>query len=461
MGESESEKCLAVTTWGNPRGWWYSRYVYEELGQKFDKYGFSTLNLLMEVERPDIVLLLALDTLSSLKERVYNSIKKEVEDYIRSYLCVENKIAIEILPGILSSKKEAFKADLGDYELLALNKIFHEGLKLGGNKLRIALDITHGVNYMPVLTYSAALEAASMLAVTISREVDLRIYQADPVYLEEELRRELSRQKDDPCKPNGRAEPPELRYNLLRRRKVSPWELTRYLSYSENNASKLLTDPRDCSIKDSEILYKKVLPLLGAFRIGALPELCILAKSLDPSFLRNIINEALQCWNSKRVVKEGNVLELVSNTRLSEGFRALLHALALVTGVMRNLESESACSEARECTTTLEEIKKLRRLLNGSKVIETLVNREISKLEHIKQKICPDDWTLYSEYKSNGGDISRSGNGKFTRDFIAHAGFHNEVLLLRKSSPEKDLEIKIDEGQLDKVLEILRKQVLI
>ena len=363
---------------------------------------------------------------------------------------------IVVLPGIFDNynreeagKRLSFESNpRSEFLPLLTYTVFEKALE--ANATSIALDVSHGMNFVPTLALRAAEEAAAALAAAKIEPVKLKVYQSDPY---PPGFQKLERSKEDVCKPSqDSVEPPSLRYNLILEKTFEPWDLTRYTSYEGGQVLKVLTDQKGCNLSDVQNLLKEwALPLLGAFRLGALPQLALLAKAAPLRGFRKAVESAIECWKRKRIVQKGNTLRVVSGTRFASGFWALIHARAVLEGTRKLISARGSAppEEAtltpplEKTTVTLEELKSLKKLLEGSKVVKMLVNREISKLEDQKGQ-----WS--SKYRSEGGD-----NGTFKRDFIAHAGFHIDVLEVRLVG--KELEIRMKSDQWKRVKEVLCK----
>jgi CRISPR-associated protein Csx1 len=223
----------------------------------------------------------------------------------------------------------------------------------------------------------------------------------------------------------------------------------------------VLTDTRECDLGNIRELLDDVLLLLGAYRLGALLQLDLLAKTVPIEDVEFAMRSAVECWRRKRIVNrsEGS-LEIKSGTRFSTGFYALLHGHAVLKGVKKLLGSSSDKASA-----TFDEINKLRRLMEGSTVVKVLVDREISKLKRIWEKgqekgSLSSDWKLYADLLSEKAESEpeqEENEGMFQRNFIAHAGFHSKVVELRLKNDQLELRVRPSEWEM--VKKVLRTVV--
>lgn len=482
-------KVLCVATWGDPRSWLYARYVagdqegagarrdQQAAGQQGEVKAFSTLSILQSVEQPDEIVVVVLDTLASHGDmqrlRTFNEIEEEVRRYVKRYLCgVGAEIAV--LPGVMElragGKRVVFRSDpRAEFLPILLHTLLERALRAGATD--VVLDISHGLNFVPTLALKAAEEACAALAVARADQVRLRVYQSDP-YPVGAAREKLARSSEDVCKPQSEPgeETPTLRFNLILERAFKPWDLSRYTLYGAGQKMVLLTDPRECGIEgggEQSLVEEWALPLLGAFRLGTLLQLALLAKAAPAKSFESLVEKAIGCWKRKRGVSlEGDKAQVLSGTRLGPGFTALIHAHAVLKGVSSLLglkqEQQPALEEA---AAALGELKKLKDgILKGSRIVKALVDREISKLDWIEKtwRTCSNsEWTPYSEVQrrllQESTPEGRSGD-TFERDFIAHAGFHSEVVELRLANGR--LEARVRSSEWGRVKEVLRKAVL-
>lgn len=470
---------VCVATWGNPKDWKFAEYIYEELQKKAK--AFSTLNILHEIEQPDKTIIIALDTLvdsDKLEEcgSDYNCIEASVREKIKRYLCgIEAEVLV--LPGVLSrlersgnsGKRIKFSSDpQREFLPLLIHGLYTKLLGSEG-KLEVALDISHGVNFMPTLAYRTVDEVAAALAVARVNQVKLRVYQADPYpLLPPDTWKKLDRAEKeggDPCEPISPEEPPRVRYNKIAEATLKPWNLVRYMTYGSDK--RILTGK---GIPDSSSMNKppeSVLMALGAYRLGALLQLALLVKEIPIEDVERALKEAIERWKERRKVISGPDLEVMSEVRLSTGFYVLLHGHALLKGA-RKLLLEDGSIDSDGPISTFEEIKKLRELLDGSTIAKTLVNRELSKLSNLMDMgILTSDWKLYSDaLREQEGRRMKSGSEPqsgveskevFQRNFIAHAGFHDRVVELRMK--EGRLEIRMRPEGWEEIKDILKKAV--
>lgn len=450
---------VAILPWGDPEGWKYVEYCFKNECVE----GFSTLSLLTSSPeiRPNLILIYVLDTLyNNVEHTNYEDLTSRVRDKVKKYLCVSEEldIKIEVLPGIMKKRKKEleiiFRANPNDTRLKLLHNTYLRILEKinaepENNTLEILVDTTHGVNYFTILTREAVLEASAMLA-THGKNVKVLVFNSDP-FTSKDL---PGRSESDPCRPEDSKTTLKTEYNLLYEVSIYPWDLTRYLRYSKNSVTKLLTDIRSCNLDQQRLeqLMSFSKKVVASYRVGALVELLTLVRE-QPEATREILNtanKALECWSKKAKLEKLNENTYrTSFTKLQDGLRLLLHAHAIMSGAKKLINQQQ---------TTLKEVKKARKnLLRGSEITSTLVNSEIGLIEKLsKESKIPKEWKLYTEllekeptHEKDSRDIER-----MKRNFIAHAGFLKNTLELRKG---EDVELRVRKEYRDVIDEILDK----
>jgi len=177
-----STKILVVSVWGNPKEWRLRRYNIEldpEIKELFNFVNLSekeiqpiyqatkdyrsTLGALMECYKNANFLLLASSTLADLPKKNYKEIINDAKEKIEKYLkdpnyCIDaSRVRVAILPGIGKFEDKVFKGTVNGYRLAAFLEIL-KCLKETNPEILI-LDLSHGLNYMPVYTRLAIEDA--------------------------------------------------------------------------------------------------------------------------------------------------------------------------------------------------------------------------------------------------------------------------------------------------------------
>jgi len=220
MGDSEGPKIL-VAPWGNPFEW--KEAVYHFNGKEFRAK--TTLLPMMEVLKPDKVILIIPETLSCVSERSLENLKKyaqeesvlldhhvealkgdprrygeilaNLQELIRSFCRSEvgvedNRLDVMIAPNIgryrcpsLEARWEIPKdSDIvsiySSYVLQSVVNTVNFMIRGDVRMVTMILDTTHGINFMPLAAYDAVLPAARAISAAHRIEVVFRQYNSTP-----------------------------------------------------------------------------------------------------------------------------------------------------------------------------------------------------------------------------------------------------------------------------------------
>lgn len=479
---------ICISTWGDPSQWKYARYCLDN--EKCSE-GFSTLNLLLDRDRFGCqkVYIYALDTVAKALHESYSDIANDAREYIEKYLCIDNldNVEINVLPGRMRKKisfgdSEAiieFSGNLEDLRILIAYslymKILEYLIKLNNKDVNIVVDTTHGINYLPSIAIKAVNEAIAVLSTATLSRIYLYIYNADPYPqdISKQYVDKLKRSNNDICRADidRETEAPKLIYNRLSKEIVTPWHLTQFLYYTRDLRVIEFLGPRSnlCKIDDYYIrnLVKLAKRIVASFRVGIVPQLLIYIKenrNMDKDIER-VLESIMECWKDQASVNKEYDRYIVKYGKIGQGVRLLLHTHAIIIGVKRVLEDQGTGD-----FITLSDVDRIeRKLFNDFIISSTLISREREKLEKLKSSnMIIDNWTVYTTVRQNQlklqqGDLCRESLETFIgkkneekRVLIAHAGFHSDLIEVRKIN--KDIAIRIREECKDKI-EILLDDV--
>lgn len=175
---------VLIAPWGKP---WKtireSSYSWEEVEYIFNDdrcRSRSTLPLLRKALNPDCTVVIVLDTALGLVPNNYDELTKEIgdayKDFINNQLGLRDDVKIIVAPGVGRFKTDdgyvEFKGSLIDFYYIILHELSRILVELD-DKAEVYIDISHGLNFMPTLTYRAVNEVLGVLAHTkkISLEV--------------------------------------------------------------------------------------------------------------------------------------------------------------------------------------------------------------------------------------------------------------------------------------------------
>jgi CRISPR-associated protein Csx1 len=188
-------KRLLVEVWGNPSGWKKTKYEYKGLDEEPYK---TTLPRLINDLNPDKAIVFVPDTIISEESTTYGEIVKRVEENIRGIIRdlgieVGDRVEVLVQPNIgyyiLNKEKIREIRAIGstnNYMLtfaLSLSRVLEEFMVQLQNsrekKIEVYLDVTHGVNYMPVLARATLYHILSSIGIFLNTK--LVVLNSDPV----------------------------------------------------------------------------------------------------------------------------------------------------------------------------------------------------------------------------------------------------------------------------------------
>ena len=395
-------------TWGRYDEWKPVRYIFSYKPNCRPIEAKCALPLLLEHidPRPEKVYIFVVDTVLPSTVDSYDELIENVRSYYLSFVeeLGVNKDLIEIVvcPGIGEFKirngwVKVFRGSLGDYYFYAFYEICKALSRFGEGDLKISLDFTHGVNYMPVLTYRALKEALEIAA--LSRDVEFTVYNSEPY------------SKDVK----------ELRVHLVESRKVPVGIVPEGLPAGK---CRLLSRYEDIKSEEAESLGKRLdetvletdlVRELNAFLgsiVNGLP-LVLLTFYPDCDALEDKINKALQVWKSEIEIKrDGKRLLVLRKASLNENFARLLR-IWLAAKILKLSKSSEA---------SLEELHELReRIYSKWENLNSMISRDLETIEEDVRRnlgVLIDRWERLKNLRG-GGDWNE-------RNFLAHSGLERK-----------------------------------
>ncbi len=184
---------ILVSTWGNPEGWKEAKY---RLGDETDT-AKSSMRLLKKVLKPDDNLLVVLDSLAinsctTTGMSSYGDLVEATKQYVKDFAVEDLGMGGRDFSCIVTPAVGRYcRRDTGwciqfygsaldyyNYLTVKLVDVFLKNEALSADEIKIHLDLTHGVNFMPVMTYRALRDIVGILA--FFKDVELVVYNADP-----------------------------------------------------------------------------------------------------------------------------------------------------------------------------------------------------------------------------------------------------------------------------------------
>lgn len=407
---------ILIVTWGDPYTWQEVQYKYNNELVKSS----TSLKILIEKIKPDKTIIIGLDSVidrvlfqfPSFKTylEIENKAKDYYESFINNWLLKVDKIIIGFGKGEFpKSKFEGNALDFYNKVIYELSKIILESID--SSEVKIYLDITHGLNFMPVLGYRIVRELAQILAYFY--EVKFVVLNADPYVRDASSVLNINEILNVKIRPQFFVYKPERRplepyYGLEEKEKEKMGEKIK-LEWGR------FKDNSYCFA--SAVIYG--LPYYVYYFFPGIPAM--------QEFMGKICESYLNCI---KITNPSKRLTILRRLQFQKEFAELVKILFIV----KLMEVKGKVSNKIE-VSLLSEIKNLKGLIWQKFPVES--NRidveivEINGLQNI-----PNDWKVYAEVKglSCQNQIDK-------RNFFAHAGFEYNSIMIRKQ--EQNIFIKI------------------
>ncbi|MHA1506253.1 MAG: CRISPR-associated CARF protein Csx1 [Candidatus Asgardarchaeia archaeon] len=409
---------MLIATWGNPMQWDEVTYVYDG-NEVISSTSVKPLQDLLKLKR---VLIIGLDTVA-FKESDYNEVLNnydevltKAERYLSKYASKFGIRGFEILvaPGKGTFSNGVFNGNMMDYYYYILVKLSKCFIKYFKNKdiIEVHLDLTHGINFMPVLTYRALKQILAIIS--MFKPVKLKVYNADP------------RIKGY----RGR-----LLINLVEDCEVSPIPFDRkILSKHDILVARNLSDEQKRDLFKNKLAIlsvvdkksKELSAFLGAIRNG-LPLALYRFFPEDIEF-ETIIDVIINVYKDYiEVKKENSQLKVERALEFGKNFETFL-IVYLYTSLLKY-----KFNFKRKYIVEISELKKLcNEFFKYDERLHSLIsnelNYEINKIDY--NKLQDGSWHLYDEIIYD----KPSKRQPHERNFLAHAGFDRTLVELKKEN---------------------------
>lgn len=186
------ELTILIAPWGQFKSFKDGKMKWSEVeyflaGEGLEERSLTPLKLLHEKFKPQETLIFVLDTLGEdidfeSYDKLREFVRRSTVDFAKG-VGIQN-VNIAVLPGNRIFVSRAYRGDLKDYYYLVLYQLsvlIYRSLerRLGEvSKLKVVIDLTHGVNFMPVLTYEAVRQLLSVIAAFV--DVELIAFNSEP-----------------------------------------------------------------------------------------------------------------------------------------------------------------------------------------------------------------------------------------------------------------------------------------
>ncbi len=402
-------KKLLVATWGNPRAWAEVEYC---VGDKKICCKSST-KAVAEAEEPDETFIVVLDTLGSGSSYalVRSKALRVAQEFAREW-GVEAEALVG--PGKGAFREGRFEGDALDYYYWAFYQLAEILVARARRVEEVILDLSHGINFMPVLTYRAVRELLELLNIMRHPEnrVRLKVYNSDP-YAQGAGRLWVNLIEES-------APPPEVSVSPVKTSDLRP-------------LYPLSTKPEE----RAEFFIKFKLPVrpleLHAF-LSALKNgfpLLLACSYPDPQGLLSVIKKCLRTYFEEVKVDIGPPAVVKRRLRLTDGFK-LLTASWFVAEALRLLayigspKREHSFSRIRELAL---------RLYDHDPKVQALVKADLVKIKDAAQEV-GGDWMLLSEALAKRQGLPHREPSLERRNFAAHSGLERSCVEIKREGEE-------------------------
>ncbi|MEO0153036.1 MAG: CRISPR-associated CARF protein Csx1 [candidate division WOR-3 bacterium] len=405
---------ILVAVWGNFSVWKDANYKY-----KNEKHTSSTtLPLLLGTINPNYTYIILSDTLMDKYDKIstyqegLSKIKNEadafIKEKIRSYptKLKEDNINILILPAVGTFSRSRFVGNPNNfyalvYFELARNILRNLGSKLAfiseNNKpcLELYLDITHGLNFMTMITYRAVKDILQIIAYFCN--VRLIVLNSDPLVGSGNI---------------------DLNINEIEKINVIP--AFNFYRYSDT----MLLIPSPSGHEGVNALTKRMDRLYAfcsAFLHGLPVYMYYFYEKLKEDEIESIVK--LFCNYVHIKVNVNGTFEIIQGLNFGESFISLLQGFLL-----SNLLEFLRVDVKDDGAIRMDDIERIKGIFKHSKTILQRLEREFEKIEKRKRQIS-------SEFKDYGfyAEANYSPNDNFDgRNFFAHCGFAHNLIEVKK-----------------------------
>ncbi|RLI74482.1 TIGR01897 family CRISPR-associated protein [Archaeoglobales archaeon] len=403
---------VLILPWGNPVGW--SEVEYEFNGCKLKSR--STLPILIKVIKPSKTIVIALDTIANSGKsysEVVNNVRNFCLDFISNELGVKERVDVLVAPGVGEFPNGVFKGRMEDfysYILFKLSQILPNG------DIAIHLDLTHGVNFMPALTYRAVAEIAGIYA--ICKQVKLTVYNSEP-YNKNIKKLSIHVVEDSEVKPRPSLDALTSSKRLLRPLNMNPEE-----------REKLFKHELKCR---GQIGYQELNAFLSSVANG-LP-LVLYSLYPDTTTLENCLKISEEVFMNYIDVSISNGRLLVER-KLCFDYDFMACTKVYLTAKVLNL--------SRKYEVTLAELHGLIKTIFSAKKLKSAISRDLHEIESrtreaIKAgKLKHKSWILLRELVGSKNESSHEEPN--LRNFLAHSGLERNITQIKVMILNMDFE---------------------
>jgi len=403
-----------ISCWGDPSAWRETLYLFEDREYRSK----SSTSVLSDHLKPDSILIIVLDSLIANYDCNFenyddlkNSLEKELRTVIEDFGMDTEISRILIAPSVGSyttrkgKMKITFLGNLSDFYnhvFSSLVDIFMRSV-MEKESLEIHFDVTHGINFMPVLTYRILKEITGILALT--KKVKFHVYNSDPYIKEGRLKIHIVEKKDvapsfSAIHGNINSQLRNGKFLKLRDRHEKGEEFSR----DRRSKTPMLEDMR----KKSEI-FAFISAVSNGFPLAIysfFPE--------EEELRNNILNVIEMIGKYTSIHREKNEIVVERVINWDERFILFPSALLMV-GILKGK------NVGRKEVITLEELEKIRDIYHPISSINSLISRDLKEFEERKE-----------EFDTSWKDLNEFDERVDIRTFLAHSGLAYGLIELKK-----------------------------
>ncbi len=402
---------LLVAPWGNPK--------WSEVDYLFDGERIRSRTSLTAIQRaisPDRTLILVLDTLAS-RGSDYEEVERGVRERVRGFAEENGLMNFEIIvaPGVGNFKNGEFRGSMLDYYHYTMFRLAEELAEGDEEGVEVHLDLTHGINFMPVLTYRALKELLGIASIFTNAR--LVVYNSDPYSKDVSKELIVNKLEDEIVRP----EPPS---NLTEEKRPVV-----FLELSEEEREVVRKEKLSILDEVEAIRRREVLAFMGGL-LGGLP-LSVYTFFVSSEDLRRILLRTLEVYRSYIEVSEGDRLSVRRKIGLGSDFRTYVLAYLM----SRFLERRGV---GRKRKVSLKDIDRLREeIFWFDERSSVTLQKEVHHLKAVTYGIDLLDWTTYRAVEERGSLVAeRLEDGPDERNFLAHGGLERNVVEIAKIDGE-------------------------
>ena len=460
---------ILIGPWGLYENWQLAKYILHSNGDKEGEDDFSepsttSLSLLMKNINPDRVIVVALDTIYCSSKytgerghSAYNEILDSVREHTIKYIKqnIESNVATSVIvsPGVGQFDRGTIIGQMNDFYYVTLYELINEVLKFKDEQeMKFYLDLTHGTNFMPALTYRIIYEVAGILALT--KNVKVTVFNSEPYPMH------LIRQQEN-------EEVPKLNIHVLEQvdftkvnafgrlsqiDQIEPVKDNKFVqprNYGSNEEKKELGSVFRELSKEYDIFSNELNAFLGGLQKGL--SLVVYIFYPDVQKINGFLSENYKKYIEYTEVKGENEKTDITHKVQFKGNFGILSQIYLISSIL-HLQ--------RKDEINLEDVIKLKETIFKNTLHELFIKREIVELKNAFGRLCciksnlVNKWILYDEAFNISSDNKRESDTDIqeqeqdkeaktvnecikaneeittieTRNLLAHAGLSRDFL---------------------------------